>query len=65
MKDAHSRGRASPPGRKLAWDDVRVIRDRKGSVTGVAVAEEYGVSRECIYDIWRGRNWHDGADHGR
>lgn len=42
---------------KLTPQAVRAIRTLHGIATARSVADEYGVSRTTIYDIWHGRKW--------
>jgi DNA-binding XRE family transcriptional regulator len=45
----------------LSEEQVREIRRRLGTETQTALAEEFGVSRSCIWDIDHGRSWRDVA----
>lgn len=57
-KKAHG----SPTGKgrkryKLTAEQVAVIRTLEGKVILKNVAAQYGVSRACIWQIWRGQTW--------
>lgn len=47
------------PRRKLTPDDVYAIRNKyaKGRTEVTALADKYGVTRQCIYDVLYGRTF--------
>jgi hypothetical protein len=45
------------PRAKLAPDDVRAIRSLQGKHSLYHIAKCYGVSRECIKQIFQGKIW--------
>lgn len=52
----HSAGEAN--GFALLTEEmVRAIKQRPSGVSGRALADQYGVSRRTIYDIWIGKTW--------
>lgn len=63
MRDCVAKGRNFIPdnrGERARWskltvDDVKDIKSKRKS--GTAYAQQYGVSRAAIYEIWRGKNW--------
>jgi hypothetical protein len=61
MKDADDHGTVARsrdlPHTRLTPDDVRFIRKMHGKVTGMELAEKFGVSRKQVYDIQNGRRW--------
>lgn len=44
---------------KLTWDDVKVIRVMKKSYSAAYTARWFGVRKQTILDIWRGKTWRE------
>lgn len=44
---------------RLTWDDVDWIRSLQGLARAKVMAEEFGVSKDQIYSIWRNDCWKD------
>lgn len=42
---------------KLSEKDAYTVLTLKGIQPVVQIAEDYGVSKVCVYDLWRGRTW--------
>lgn len=56
-KGRHAAGERNGGGGKLKWSDVREIRRLSGSESSRLTAERFGVSRQTIKQIRRGRLW--------
>jgi hypothetical protein len=63
MKDMAKKGRSADnhgsknPKAKLSESDVMEIKKLKGMVSGAELGRRYGVVKEVIYDIWKGKRW--------
>lgn len=55
-ENSHPTGE-SHPASKLAWSDVRAIRDSTESIS--ALSRQFGVTRSSIRNIKEGRTWKD------
>lgn len=62
-RDMVAKGRDFRPdnrGERAAWrklSALQVAEIKKRERPGAVYANEFGVSRSAIYEIWRGRNW--------
>nr|WP_049961996.1 HNH endonuclease [Methylobacterium sp. B34] len=52
-----ARGEANGGGGKLTEKDVRAIRALTGKAKGSDVGRQFGVTKEMIYAIWKGKTW--------